>query len=255
MKLLLGICLVFLVSCVSNRPSHQSKDAESAELYLQLGTNQLQKGFTAQALGTLLKGESLDPANSNIQNFLGMTYFLLKQNKKALHHFRQALVIDPKFTEARNNLVRALIETARFKEAHTEIDRVLNDLTYGQQNLALTNMGLLYVREKNYKSAIPYLQKAIRLDKYSCLTYSLYGRALYELGEVKAALPVFDSALPLCKQAQMDEAHFYAALAYYKSGDHSRGIGLMNETILFYPDGQFQEKAKANLELMRENRL
>jgi type IV pilus assembly protein PilF len=255
MKSLLGICIVFLVSCVTSGQNHPSKDVESANLYLQLGTNQLQKGFTAQALGTLLKAETLDGKNANVQNFLGMTYFILKQNKTALDHFRRALYLDPQFTEARNNMVRVLIEAGNFKKAHEEGDRVLRDLTYGQKNLALTNIGLLYVREKNYKSALPYLQKAIRLDKTNCLTYSLYGRSLYELGDLRSALPVFDAALPLCKKAQVDEAHYYAALAYYKSGDHNRGIGLMNETLLFYPDGQFQEKAKASLELMRNNRL
>jgi Tfp pilus assembly protein PilF len=255
MKWILSISLLFLVNCVTTNASHPNKDAESAELYLQLGTNQLQKGFTAQALGTFLKGEQLDAKNMNLQNYLGMTYFILKQNKLAIEHFQKAVTIDPKFSEARNNMARVLIEMGRFKEAHQEIKRVLDDLTYGQQNLALTNLALLYVREKNYKSAIPYLQKSIRLDKTNCLTYSLYARSLYELGDLKAALPVFDAALPLCRRAQVDEAHFYAAMAYYKSGDHSRGIGLMNETILFYPDGEFQAKAKANLELMRLNRL
>lgn len=251
MKRILPLLVLLLIGCRTT----SEKDAKSANLYLQLANNQLQKGYPSQALATLLNAEKIDPRSVEIQNHLGMTYFALKQNKLAIQHFRKALDLDPKFTEGHNNLARLLIETGKYKEARSHLNFVFEDFTFSQQSTALTNMAFLNIREKNYKASLPYLQKAIRLDKTNCLTYHLYGLAQYELKDFRSALQSFDAALPLCRAAQFDEAHYYAALAYYKSGDKNRGIGLMNETILLYPDGNYQEKAKAALESMKYNRF
>lgn len=231
------------------------KDVQSVDLYVQLGVTQLEKGYPKQALISFQKAEKIDEANADVQYQLGVTYSRLKKPALALPRFQKAVQLDPKFTEARNHLVRSLIEADHYKEAHKELKTVMADLTYTKPAYTWTNAGYLSFKEKQYKEAISYLQKAIRLDKNNCLTYTVYGRAFYELKNYKAALPAFDAALPLCKKDQNDEAHYFAGLSYYKSGDKNRGIALMNETILLYPEGNYQAMAKSALEMMKFNRL
>jgi tetratricopeptide (TPR) repeat protein len=143
----------------------------------------------------------------------------------------------------------------RYKEARKQLQMVIDDLTYANQATALSNYGYSYFKEGKYKEAIPFLQKSIKQNKTHCQTYNTYGRALYELKDFRGAIPVFDVAVPLCQKIGFDEAHYYAALTYFKSGDKNRGIALMNETLLLYPDGVYQDKAKSMLELMKLNRL
>ncbi len=207
------------------------------------------------AMSTLLKAEKLDPNNPQLHNQFGLTYFVFKKIDKSLFHFRKALSLDAKYSEARNNYAHVLIENGDYEEARKQLKLVIDDLTYMNQSTVLSNYGYSYFKQGKYKEAVPYLQQSIKLNKTHCQTYNTYGRSLYELKDFSAALPVFDVAVPLCKKIGFDEAHYYAALTYFKSGDKNRGIALMNETLLLYPDGVYQDKAKSMLELMKLNRL
>jgi type IV pilus assembly protein PilF len=244
------VVLTFLiVGCATFRGSK-----DSAIPYVQLAEKQLSAGQNPQALSTLLKGEQVDGDNPLIQNQLGLVYFAFGKFDKSAEHLKKAVQLDDSLSEAHNNYARTLIELGEFTEARRQLDFVINDLTYLKQPLAYSNYGLSYFREKKYKDAIPWLQKSIALNKNNCLTYSTYGRTLYELKDFRGAIPIFDVAVHLCKKNNYDEAHYFAALTYFKSGDKTKGIALMNETLLLYPDGAYQAKARSMLELMRMNK-
>jgi type IV pilus assembly protein PilF len=243
------ILLGLFTSCTTFRGSR-----DSAFPYVQLAEKQLASGQNPQALSTLLKGESVEPDSPLIHNQLGLVYFAFGKYEKSAEHLKRAVRLDENFSEARNNYARTLIELKQYADARAQLDVVINDLTYLKQPLAYSNYGLTYFREGQFKKAIPWLQKSIALNKTNCLTYTTYGRALYELKDYRGALPVFDIAVHLCKKNNFDEAHYFAALTYFKSGDKTKGVALMNETLLLYPDGAYQEKAKSMLELMRLNK-
>ncbi len=246
---LVVLILFFSFGCATFRGSK-----DSALPYVQLAEKQLATGQNPQALGTLLKGEQVDPSNPLIHNQLGLVYFAFGKFEKSAEHLKKAVNLDGALSEARNNYARTLIELGSFVEAREQLTVVVNDLTYLKQPLAYSNYGLSFFREKKYKDAIPWLQKSIAGNKNNCLTYSTYGRALYELKDYRGAIPIFDVAVHLCKRNNYDEAHYFAALTYFKSGDKTKGIALMNETLLLYPDGSYQSKASSMLELMRMNK-
>lgn len=252
MKLYLYLSLsLIVVSCGTF--SHSDKKA--AELYLQLGSSQLDKGHAPLALKSLRLALKEDPENPMIYNQLGITYFILKQPTEAIQHFEYALKLNPQFTEARNNLARSYIEVGNSSVARSHLHLVLKDLTYIGVAKAQMNYGLSYFKEQNYTVAIQYFQKSIRIEKDNCLAYYYYGRSLYELQDYRSALPVFDTAIPLCKRDNFDEANYYGALSYYKSGDRMKGIALMNETVLNFPNGEYQDKAKNMIEVMKLHKL
>src|SRR3954470_15265831 len=127
---------LFLVACTS--PAHK----EESRLHLQLGTSYLQNGRYPDALRELWLAEKDDPENSMVQNNLGLTYFIREKNNLAEQHLRRAVELDSHYSEARNNLARVLIEQKKYDVAISELNRVLNDLTYNDAPKALTNMGL-----------------------------------------------------------------------------------------------------------------
>lgn len=252
MRLLPGLLFIFsLVGC----STINNQDQRSAALYVDLAKNQLLKGQPPVALSTLFKAEKLDPKNPQLHNQFGLTYFVFKKIDKSLFHFKKAITLDPGYTEARNNYAHVLVENGQYNEARKQLQLVIDDLTYQNQSTALSNLGYSYFKEGKYKEAIPYLQQSIRLNKSHCQTYNTYARSLYELKDFSGAMPVFDVAIPLCQKIGFDEAHYYGALTYFKSGDKNKGIALMNETLLMYPDGPYQDKARSMLDLMKLNRL
>ncbi len=66
----------------------------------------------------------IQPTDPGAYNFLGTFYLYTKQYKKAAQQFKRALVIDPDFSDSRDNLVRSLIGQANqlFEQAFRQQD-------------------------------------------------------------------------------------------------------------------------------------
>ncbi|MCC6138880.1 MAG: tetratricopeptide repeat protein [Bdellovibrionaceae bacterium] len=243
--------LCVLIGC----QTFTSTDPKTAILYMDLGMKHLAQGQKQDALSSFLKAEKLDSSNKEIQNQLGLTYFLFKKYNVSAKYFRKSLSIDSEYTEARNNLARALLEQGQVGAARKELNMVFADLTYKNLANAYMNLGLSYFKEGNYREAIVNLEKALRENRNSCYAMTMYARCYYELKDYKKAVSLFDTAMPMCQKVNYDEAHYFGALAYFKSGQRTKGIALMNETILIYNKGDYEMKSREMLELMKLNRL
>lgn len=222
---------------------------------MDLGVKHLNTGVKQDALASFLKAEKLDGSNKEIQNYLGITYLLFKKFPTAVTHFNSALSIDSDYTEARNNLARTYVELGQEEKARKELAIVFADLTYKNLAAANLNLGYSYFKERRYKEAITYLDKSLRQNQNSCFAMTLYARSFFELKDFKRALPLFDLAMPMCQKINYDEAHYYGAIAYFKAGQRTKGIALMNETILLYNQGDYEKKSREMLELMKLNKL
>lgn len=251
----LFLCLVFLIYLSGCEHFGNNSDPKTALLYMDLGVRHLSGGQKQDALAAFLKAEKLDHNNKDIQNQLGLTYFVFKKLSLSEKHFRNALSIDSEFTEARNNLARILVEKGQLPSARKELRIVFADLTFKDLASAHLNLGLTYFKEANYAAAATELEKSLKENRQSCFAMSTYARCFYELKNYTKAISLFDLAIPMCKKINFDEAHFYGALSYFKSGQRSKGIALMNETILAYNKGEYELKSREMLELMKLNRL
>jgi len=251
----ISLCCVVLFLTFGCDSMKSNTDAKTALLYLDLSRDHLDKGNKQDALAALLKAEKLDEKNKEILNQLGLTYFSFKKYALAEKYFSRALSEDSSYTESRNNLARVQIELGKTQSARDELHIVLEDLTFKNTANAFLNMGLSYFRDKNYKTAIHYLEKSLKQNPSSCFTMTTYGRCFYELNNFTKAINLFDVAMPLCQKLNSDEAHYFGALSYFKSGQRSKGIALMNETILLYHQGEYEKKSRDMLELMKLNKL
>ena len=242
-------CIAFtvaLVACVSN-----SKNRDEAELHLRMGTGYLQEGNYPSALRELLLAEQLDPSNTMVQNNLGLAYFFRDRFELAAEHLKKAISLDSKFTEARNNYARVLIELTRYDQAISELKIVLDDLTYNEPAKAWVNMGLAYFQRGDFKTARDRFASAIQNNRNHCLAHTLYGRSLLELGELQTAATALDSAVVVCRPSKYDEPHYFSGLTYYKLGRTSSAIARMEEVVKLYPEGRYAKKAESMLKLMK----
>ncbi|MES2856782.1 MAG: tetratricopeptide repeat protein, partial [Bdellovibrionota bacterium] len=184
-------------------------------------------------------------------NNLGLAYYLRERPDMAAKHLLRAIELQPSNSEARNNYGRVLIDLNRYTEAISEIQTVLKDLTYNDPAKAHVNLGLAYFRMQKYTEAKKSLTEALRLNRENCLAYSLYGRTLFEMNEFNSAANALDSAVIVCKNAKMDEPHYFSGLAYYKLGKTSSAIARMEELTKLYPGSKYAKKAESLLKLMK----
>lgn len=228
------------------------KDKAKADLYLRMGISEIESGNYPSALRSLLKAEELDPKNPATQNNLGLVYFHRERLDLAEKHVRRAVDLDSKYTEARNNLARIFIEKGNFAAAEKELKIVLNDLTYPSPEKAYVNMGLVKFNLKDYSEARKTFGKVLQTNPEDCVASTYVGRSLFELNDYSTAAEALDRAIGFCQRSLFDEPHYFSALAYFRLGEKAKSVARFEEVIKLYPNGQYREKAKGMLSLIRK---
>ena len=102
----------------------------ATELY-EFGSIQIKKRLYAQATQTFLKAiknakDEPDEGKAIIENALGFTYAAQKDYKKAIKHYKSALLVLPGYTVALNNLAAAQQSLLDYEEALLTYKKVLD---------------------------------------------------------------------------------------------------------------------------------
>lgn len=244
--------VLLLFPIVTSCSLFTSEDKDTAELHLRIGTSYLMNGDYPQALNELLIAESLDPENAVIQNNLGLAYMVRDRYELAENHIRNALKINSSYSDARNNLSKVLIERGQYNEALKEAKKVMEDLTYSFPEKPLINSGIAEFKLGQFSKSRETFLRAIEIQRDNCLAHSYYGRSLYELRDYKKASEALDKAVGFCQRSQFDEPVYYGALSYYQLGDRVKSESRFEQILKMYPNGQYSDKAKSMLEVMRK---
>lgn len=245
--LIISLLSLWLAACATNNEENQRR----ALLHLQSGSNFLSTGNYPGAMSELLEAEKLAPNNPVIQNNLGLAFFVRNRHKEAEEHFRKALSLQSKYTEARNNLGRVLIEQGKINEAIKELKIAIDDLTYPTPEKSYGNLGLAYFKKRDFTAAALNLSKSLQLQENSCLTMNYYGQTLFEQKKFIPAAEAFDRAIVICKKDNFDEPYYFAGLSYMKAGQREQSVARIEQLLQLFPKTAYQAKAQTLLEILK----
>lgn len=247
MRFFFVVCALIVAGCATNKVDQKQR----ALLHLQIGTGHLTKGNYPEALAEFLTADKLDPVNAGIKNQLGLAYYFRGRMDLAESTFRKALEINPKFTEARNNLGRTLIELHQYKAAIQELHLAANDLIYPEPEKTLANLGIAYFYLNEYPQAEKKFLESLKLRRQNCLATSFYGRTLYELSAFDKAAEALDQAIDQCKRSKVEEPYYFSALSYMKLGQREQAVARLEQGLSTFPEGQYAAKSRSMLELLK----
>jgi|FLYM01.1.fsa_nt_gi type IV pilus assembly protein PilF len=248
--LLLSFLAVSLLGCTTREG--MEKKRHRAGLHMQMGKSLMANGKLPEALTEFTIAEQLLPKNAEIQNQIGIVYQLRERPKEAEQRFKEALRLQPRYTEVRSNLARLYIDTARYPEAMKEINLIENDLTYPAPDKALVLKGMVYFKQRQYDKAETVLTKAYQLQRDGCLGAYFLGRTHYEQKKMPLAAQVLDQAVSNCKGAKFEEPLFYSSMAYYGLGEKLQAKARAEELLNDHPKSPLVDKAKALLKILDE---
>ena len=243
--------LSLLQGCAS---TYQNNKQRSAELKMEIGVSHLQRNNLPLALKELLAALELDPKNPYVQNNLGIVYFLREKFDLSVKYFSEAVNLSPTFTEAKNNLARVYIEQKQYSKASRLLDEVLADLTYTNTHSAYFNYGILYFNQNKFDQAKMYLSKILNENREDCYTQVYYARSLMETNSAKLAAEQFDKATQYCMIEQVDDAHFFGAIAYYRIGNKQKALARFEELVKIFPEGKHRAKASEMIRLIQKEK-
>ena len=217
----------------------QKDNKKRAQLYLKIGISYFNKGDYPNALNQLIIASQHDPRDPVIQHNLGLSYFVRKKYLKAEEHLRRAVQLERKYTEARNNLARVLIELSLYEEAFQELKISHEDLTFPYPERTLTHVGIAYFQMGSFKKALEQFKQALTINSKDCASNHFMGRSHLELAEYSKALQYLKEAIRLCRVNGFDEPLYFTALSHYHLGAEEEAIATINSLVQKFPNGKY----------------
>jgi tetratricopeptide (TPR) repeat protein len=146
------------------------------------------------------------PSDSPITwNKIGIAYHQLLDLRNAQKNYEHALKIDPKYSEAVNNLGTVFYAHKRYRAA---INRYNAALKLKPESASYySNLGTAYFARKDYKKAAISYQTAVKLDPDIFENHGTFGTTLQERSVEEFA-----------------KFHYYLARTYAKAGQNDRAL-------------------------------
>jgi Tfp pilus assembly protein PilF len=249
----LGLCALALASCatppVAQRPVVTEDAQREARSHQGQGTEYLKEGKLAPAIRELRAAAGLNPNDPWIRLALGEAYRLHDMPPEAEHEIREALVIDPKFQEAHLTLSGILIQQERYAEAVAQAQVLIDDPTYANVWMPLTNKGYALMRLGQLLEARKSLELASEFkEDYWRANLNLGILATLE-GHREEALAQFAKVIEHGAGTLGEaEANYRSAEIYVALGDQRQAIRHLLAATERNPDGQW---GKASAEYLK----
>jgi len=160
-----------------------------------MGNAMAMEGNLRGALGKLLEAVKLDPDNVELNHEIAILLRNMGQYDLSLKYFERTLSLDPKFSEAWNNLGTLYLLMERWDSAIDCFQKAVADLLYKTPHYAYNNMGWAYYRKGDYDRAIQSFQQAIQLSRSYAVAYANLARTHEAKGELDHAVEAYNQAV------------------------------------------------------------
>jgi tetratricopeptide (TPR) repeat protein len=234
---------------VAERPVVTEDAERAARAHHGQGTAYLKEGKLAQAIRELRAAAGLNPNDPWIRLALGETYRLRGMTDEATHEVQEALAIDPHFQEARLTLSGLYLQEARYAEAILETQKLIDDPTYTNVWLPLTNKGYALIQLGQLSDARNCLELALEFKEDYWRAYLNLGILASLEGKRAEALSHFAKVVEYGRGTLGEaEANYRSAEIYVALGDQGRAIRHLLAATERNPDGQW---GKASAEYLK----
>ncbi len=160
-----------------------------------------------------------------------------KQFAGAQPLLEQALVLDPGYADAHNNLGRLYDRQGNWTAALTAYQQAL---TLDDKNAIYEfNLGTVYERLGRYDQAVSAYQRALALNPTYVEAYNNLGFTYLQQGALDQALATLQIGLGLAPQAPY--LHKNMGRVYLQQGKPTDAIKALSEAIDFWPEGLYAE--------------
>ena len=156
-----------------------------------------------------------------IWNKIGIAYHQMLQLDAARKNYEKAIKLNPKYSEAINNLGTVYYAHKSYRKATSYYQRALK--LAPDSASVYSNLGTAYFARKKYKEAAAAYQTALSLDKEVFEHHGTYGVLLEERSVLERA-----------------KFHFYLAQTYAKAGMNDRALQYIRKAL----EEGFKDKKK-----------
>lgn len=152
------------------------------------------------------------PTSAGLANKIGIAYHQLMLLDPARKSYQRAVKLDPKFSEAINNLGTICYAEKSYRRAIGYYKRAIR---YSSPTASIyANMGAAYFGRKDYRHASEYYEEALRLDPEVFEHHSNFGTLMQEHTVEERATYHLYLAKMYAKNGRADRAMIYLRKAF-----------------------------------------
>lgn len=219
-----------------------------AMLLIEIANGALMEGDITGALIHLQQAEKEDDSIPEIFHTRALAYYSKKEYKLAIPAAERAVKLRPSYSDALNTLGKIRIDAGQLDAAIAPLQRASNDHLYPDAYKALTNLGMVYYRKNDLKSAEEYLGKAIAANpQRSCIAHYYLGHVHLKRREVGAAERSYAQA-SRGQCAGFVDAHYALGIAYEQARKFDLARRKFVEIQRQYPNTAFADQAVTRLQ-------
>lgn len=167
--------------------SDESNARKRARIRLELALGYFEQGKTTIALDELKQAIAIDPAFSDSHNLRGLIYMRLNDFAIAQESFNRALNIKPGDPNVLHNMGWLKCQQTLYTQAVDYFEKALAQPQYGERAKTWMMLGLCQVRAGLLKDAQASLLKAYEFDAANPVTGYNLARVLYRQNEISRA--------------------------------------------------------------------
>jgi tetratricopeptide (TPR) repeat protein len=174
----------------------------------------------------------LDPGYTEAHNNLAVAYNMMGLTEKAVQELQEAIRLKPDYIEAHTNLGHIHAMSGRYEEAFKELNTVLGlDPKYAA---ARNILGKIYASQKRNYEALKEFQEAVKSNPSYIPARINLGYIYSESGKYEDALEEFQKVLTI--EPESPEGLFGMGTAYCHLGSYERAVRALIKAVCLDPD-------------------
>jgi Tfp pilus assembly protein PilF len=245
MSVCLLLCCVF--ACATTDQVDSKKRAKALQ---DMGAAMAMKGDARGGLAKLLEAVKLDPDNAELNHQIAIVLRNLDQYELSLKYFQRTLALDPKFSEARNNLGTLYLLMQKWDAAIACFKEAISDILYKTPQYAYNNMGYAYYKKGDYDRAIECYKQALSSSRSYTLAHVNLARAYEAKNNLDQAVASYKEAVLLVPKDAATHLELARVLLKQRKKDEAKEE--LDLTVWADPKSPQANEARELLKKMKE---
>ena len=246
------LSVVLIVSTLPSCVSSSKKRINKQRVIRGVGEAHMAKGSFSNALKYFLEAEALYSDDHLLQDDLGKVFVAKEQYDLAIKHFKRAIKLEPGFAPGKNNLGSTYLLRGDWDKAITVFEELSSDLLYATPHYPVYNLGWAYYNKKNYKKALSYFKKSLKLQRGFVLGLRGTGLSYYKLNRHRLAIKYLKKAA--IKAPKFQQLHFDLANAYDSGKKYKMAIETFGVVMSIKPDSELADQAQEAINKLRKKK-
>jgi type IV pilus assembly protein PilF len=224
-------------------------DTERARLFIQLAGDQLAQRDYNKSIESCYEALKYDPGSFTAYNHMALVYMETKRYQKSEDAFKKALELKPEYPEALNNYGVLLNRLERYREAVPLFEKALSFERYSTPENAYTNLGYAYFRLGDYRRSKESHQKALDVMPQFCLASKNMGDVYAKEKNFRKAADYFEKAVTNCPL--YEESEYKLGLALMRLGQRSGARAQLEKLIKKHRSGPYVDRSTEVLKYLQ----